>query len=83
MSRDSFLSDDCPPMGIYEPLYAFQASFGPTQQVVIDSLILERIEVHQLLDEGADHDHADTNRNCDPADLAVNREHGFLRCTFA
>ncbi|MGZ0175385.1 MAG: pyridoxal phosphate-dependent aminotransferase [Acidimicrobiales bacterium] len=28
MPRDSFLSDDCPPMGIYETLYAFQDSFG-------------------------------------------------------
>jgi aspartate/methionine/tyrosine aminotransferase len=28
MQRDSFLSDDCPPMGIYETLYAFRASFG-------------------------------------------------------
>lgn len=27
-ARDSFLSDDCPPMGIYETLYAFQDSFG-------------------------------------------------------
>ncbi len=26
--RDSFLSDDCPPMGIYETLYAFRDSFG-------------------------------------------------------
>lgn len=25
---DSFLSDNCPPMGIYETLYAFQDSFG-------------------------------------------------------
>ena len=28
MPRDSFLSDDCPPMGIYETLYAFKDSFG-------------------------------------------------------
>ena len=28
MQRDSFLSDDCPPMGIYETLYAFRDSFG-------------------------------------------------------
>jgi aspartate/methionine/tyrosine aminotransferase len=28
MRRDSFLSDDCPPMGIYETLYAFHDSFG-------------------------------------------------------
>ncbi|MFK7739876.1 MAG: pyridoxal phosphate-dependent aminotransferase [Planctomycetota bacterium] len=28
MQRDSFLSDDCPPMGIYETLYSFQDSFG-------------------------------------------------------
>jgi len=28
MHRDSFLSDDCPPMGIYETLYAFRDSFG-------------------------------------------------------
>ena len=28
MQRDSFLSDDCPPMGIYETLYAFLESFG-------------------------------------------------------
>jgi len=28
MNRDSFLSDDCPPMGIYETLYAFADSFG-------------------------------------------------------
>ena len=28
MNRDSFLSDNCPPMGIYETLYAFQDSFG-------------------------------------------------------
>ena len=27
-SVDSFLSDDCPPMGIYETLYAFRDSFG-------------------------------------------------------
>jgi histidinol-phosphate/aromatic aminotransferase/cobyric acid decarboxylase-like protein len=28
MQRSSFLSDDCPPMGIYETLYAFRDSFG-------------------------------------------------------
>jgi aminotransferase len=28
MNRDAFLSDDCPPMGIYETLYAFRDSFG-------------------------------------------------------
>jgi aspartate/methionine/tyrosine aminotransferase len=28
MNRASFLSDDCPPMGIYETLYAFRDSFG-------------------------------------------------------
>ncbi|MEZ6194528.1 MAG: pyridoxal phosphate-dependent aminotransferase [Planctomycetota bacterium] len=28
MTRESFLSDDCPPMGIYETLYAFLDSFG-------------------------------------------------------
>lgn len=28
MQRDSFLSDDCPPMGIYETLYDFRDSFG-------------------------------------------------------
>ena len=28
MKRESFLSDDCPPMGIYETLYAFRDSFG-------------------------------------------------------
>ena len=28
MPRDSFLSDNCPPMGIYETLYAFRDSFG-------------------------------------------------------
>ena len=28
MQRDSFLSDNCPPMGIYETLYKFQDSFG-------------------------------------------------------
>ena len=28
MSSSSFLSDDCPPMGIYETLYAFRDSFG-------------------------------------------------------
>lgn len=28
MHRASFLSDDCPPMGIYETLYAFRDSFG-------------------------------------------------------
>ena len=28
MKRDSFLSDNCPPMGIYETLYAFQDSYG-------------------------------------------------------
>ncbi|MCK5941884.1 MAG: pyridoxal phosphate-dependent aminotransferase [Planctomycetes bacterium] len=28
MQRASFLSDDCPPMGIYETLYAFRDSFG-------------------------------------------------------
>ena len=28
MQRDSFLSDHCPPMGIYETLYAFRDSFG-------------------------------------------------------
>ncbi|MCB9833853.1 MAG: pyridoxal phosphate-dependent aminotransferase [Planctomycetes bacterium] len=28
MQRESFLSDDCPPMGIYETLYAFRDSFG-------------------------------------------------------
>jgi aminotransferase len=28
MNRDSFLSDSCPPMGIYETLYAFRDSFG-------------------------------------------------------
>ena len=28
MPRASFLSDDCPPMGIYETLYAFRDSFG-------------------------------------------------------
>jgi len=28
MERASFLSDDCPPMGIYETLYAFRDSFG-------------------------------------------------------
>ena len=28
MDRDSFLSDDCPPMGIYETLYAFRDAFG-------------------------------------------------------
>lgn len=28
MHRPSFLSDDCPPMGIYETLYAFRDSFG-------------------------------------------------------
>jgi len=28
MNRDSFLSDNCPPMGIYETLYAFLDSFG-------------------------------------------------------
>ncbi len=27
-SVESFLSDDCPPMGIYETLYAFRDSFG-------------------------------------------------------
>ena len=26
--RESFLSDNCPPMGIYETLYAFRDSFG-------------------------------------------------------
>ena len=25
---DSFLSDECPPMGIYETLYAFKDSYG-------------------------------------------------------
>ena len=25
---ESFLSDNCPPMGIYETLYAFRDSFG-------------------------------------------------------
>ena len=28
MHRASFLSDDCPPMGIYETLYAFRDAFG-------------------------------------------------------
>ncbi len=28
MNRASFLSDDCPPMGIYETLYAFRDAFG-------------------------------------------------------
>lgn len=28
MPHGSFLSDDCPPMGIYETLYAFRDSFG-------------------------------------------------------
>ncbi|MBM3984901.1 MAG: pyridoxal phosphate-dependent aminotransferase [Planctomycetes bacterium] len=28
MQRESFLSDDCPPMGIYETLYAFRDAFG-------------------------------------------------------
>jgi len=28
MQRESFLSDDCPPMGIYETLYAFRDSVG-------------------------------------------------------
>ena len=28
MQRDSFLSDECPPMGIYETLYAFHDSYG-------------------------------------------------------
>mmetsp|Transcript_1626 Transcript_1626/g.4988 ORF Transcript_1626/g.4988 Transcript_1626/m.4988 type:complete len:464 (-) Transcript_1626:161-1552(-) len=28
LPRDSFLSDNCPPMGIYETLYAFRDSFG-------------------------------------------------------
>ncbi|MBK7643677.1 MAG: pyridoxal phosphate-dependent aminotransferase [Planctomycetes bacterium] len=28
MNRASFLSDDCPPMGIYETLYAFREGFG-------------------------------------------------------
>lgn len=28
MQRASFLSDNCPPMGIYETLYAFRDSFG-------------------------------------------------------
>ena len=28
MQRDSFLSDECPPMGIYETLYAFRDTFG-------------------------------------------------------
>jgi len=28
MNRDAFLSDNCPPMGIYETLYAFRDSFG-------------------------------------------------------
>ena len=28
MKRASFLSDNCPPMGIYETLYAFRDSFG-------------------------------------------------------
>jgi aminotransferase len=28
MTRASFLSDNCPPMGIYETLYAFRDSFG-------------------------------------------------------
>ncbi len=28
MQHESFLSDDCPPMGIYETLYAFRDSFG-------------------------------------------------------
>lgn len=28
MQRESFLSDDCPPMGIYETLYAFRDTFG-------------------------------------------------------
>jgi len=28
MNRASFLSEDCPPMGIYETLYAFADSFG-------------------------------------------------------
>ena len=28
MNRASFLSDNCPPMGIYETLYAFKDSFG-------------------------------------------------------
>lgn len=28
MNRASFLSDNCPPMGIYETLYAFRDSFG-------------------------------------------------------
>ena len=26
--RESFLSDNCPPMGIYETLYAFRNAFG-------------------------------------------------------
>lgn len=29
---ESFLSDDCPPMGIYETLYAFRDSFGAFMQ---------------------------------------------------
>ena len=28
MEVDSFLSDNCPPMGIYETLYAFRDAFG-------------------------------------------------------
>ncbi len=28
MTRESFLSDNCPPMGIYETLYAFRDSYG-------------------------------------------------------
>merc|ERR1719183_912382 len=28
VEKDSFLSDECPPMGIYETLYAFRDSFG-------------------------------------------------------
>ena len=28
MKRESFLSDNCPPMGIYETLYAFCDSYG-------------------------------------------------------
>ena len=28
MRHASFLSDDCPPMGIYETLYSFRDTFG-------------------------------------------------------
>ena len=53
--RESFLSDNCPPMGIYETLYAFRDAFGSFMDTLVHSIatysnnpkIITELSIHQ------------------------------------